>query len=166
MRVLVVDNDRDTADSLAMLLKLAHCEVRVAYDAFSCLEEAVTFLPDLLLADVGMPRMDGNELARQIRQCRSFDRTVLAALTGYADARHRELAASAGFTEYLVKPIPAETLYELLGRVAERIAASRELADESFRQAEIARERARQSRHRRGPDFVQGGQAGGSESTT
>jgi CheY-like chemotaxis protein len=156
MRVLVVDNNRDAADSLAMLLKLVHCEVRVTYDGFACLEEAATFLPDLLLADVGMPRMDGNELARQIRQCKSHDRAFLAAITGFADARHRELAGAAGFDEYLVKPVAAESIYDLLARVAERIGASRELADECFRQAEAARALARQSHNQPGADFVEG----------
>ncbi|HVX15351.1 MAG TPA: response regulator [Pirellulales bacterium] len=138
MRVLVVDNDRDAVDCLAMLLRFANCDVRTAYDGFACLEEATKFLPELLLADLGMPQMDGCELARQIRQCRSLDRTVLAALTGYADAQHRELALAAGFTEYLVKPVPAESLYELLGRVAETVKSSRRLTEECHRQADIS----------------------------
>lgn len=148
MRVLVVDNDRDTADSLAMLLAFAKCDVRVAYDGFSALDEAAQFLPDLLLTDLGMPRLDGTELARRIRQCRSLDQTVLVALTGYADAAHRELAAAAGFTEYLVKPVAMQTVYELLARVAERIEQCRALVDQSLRQAESGRDRARQSRNR------------------
>jgi CheY-like chemotaxis protein len=125
--VLVVDNDRDTADMLAMLLKFAKCEVRVAYDGFSALAEAATFHPDLLLADLAMPQMDGTELARRVRQCEGLDRTVLAALTGYADDKSRALAAAAGFTEYLVKPLPAERIGALLVRVAEMGATSRAL---------------------------------------
>ena len=145
MRVLVVDNDHDTADALAMVLKLAKCEVRVTYDALAALEAAKSFEPDLLLADLAMPWMDGNELARQIRQCLNLDRTVLAALTGYADAEHRGLAAAAGFTEYLVKPAPAQAICELLGRVAERIAASRAMVDESHRLAGIAKAMSRRT---------------------
>ena len=119
MKVLVVDNDHDTADALAMLLKYANCEVRVAYDGPSALDQATKFLPDLLLADLAMPRMDGNELARCVRETKSLDRTVLAVISGYADQQHRELATAAGFTEYLVKPIPIEVIYELLSRIRE-----------------------------------------------
>src|SRR5215469_6557694 len=130
MRVLVVDDHRDTADCLARLLRVTDC------DGVSALEEATKFLPDLLLADLGMPTMDGNELARQIRRCRSLDATVLAALTGYADAEHRELAAAAGFTEYVVKPVPFRLICVLLQRVADRIAASRQMV--AVRGAECA----------------------------
>ena len=155
MRVLVVDNDRDTANALAMLVKLAQCEVRVAYDAFAGLEEAVSFQPDLLLADLGMPGMDGNDLARHIRESKRLEKTVLAAMTGYADAHHRELATAAGFTEYLVKPAAAQAIYELLGRVAERIAESRLLIDECVHHAEAAMKRTRQSGGQPRPDAAQ-----------
>ena len=145
MRVLVVDNDRDTADMLVMLLRLKQCDVRVAYDARSGLEEATKFEPDLLLADLAMPHMSGNELARQVRQHRSLDRTILAALTGYADAKNRELATAAGFTEYLVKPLPVQTLCELLLRVSARVAASQAAIEESAHQADLANAIARRS---------------------
>jgi CheY-like chemotaxis protein len=74
-----------------------------------------------LLADLAMPGMDGIDLARKIRQFQTLDRTVLVAMTGYADARHRELATAAGFTEYLVKPVPVGVIRELLARVETRI---------------------------------------------
>jgi DNA-binding response OmpR family regulator len=154
--VLVVDNDRDTADTLAMLLKFAKCEVRIAYDGAACLAEAATFLPDLLLADLAMPGMDGNDLAREIRQCQNLDRTVLAAMTGYSDASNRGLAAAAGFTEYLVKPAAVQAIHELLARVAQTIAASRELVDECRRQAEAGRQAANQSRDWPEPGAAQG----------
>ena len=69
--------------------------------------------------------MDGTELARRVRQCKSLDGTVLAALTGYTDEKNRALAAAAGFTEYLIKPLPAEKIGALVARVAETIGASR-----------------------------------------
>lgn len=118
MRVLVVDNDRDTADTLGMLLNAVHsCEVRVTYDAATCLIEAALFTPQLLLADLGMPGMDGMELARQIRQCRELDQTILIALTGWGDAEHREQALAAGFDEYLLKPVSLDRISELIARL-------------------------------------------------
>lgn len=129
MRVLVIDNDRDTADLLALLLKTSGCEVRAAYDAFTGLEEAKAFQPRLLLADLAMPGMGGVELARQIRECRELDQTVLAAVTGWTDAAHRELATAAGFAEYLVKPVPLENVLQLVGRVAATVAESERLIE-------------------------------------
>lgn len=146
MRVLVVDNDRDTADVLSLLLKAANCDVQVAYNGAACLELATRFQPDLLLADVGMPAMDGNELARQIRRCRELDHTVLAAVTGWADAAHRQFSIDAGFDEYFVKPVPFDRLCELLDRVRARIARSHQLAEEAHRVASQAHERAEKSR--------------------
>jgi CheY-like chemotaxis protein len=145
MRVLVVDDDHDAANALAMLVKFTKCEVRVAYDAAAGLDEALAFQPDLLMADLGMPGMDGTELARHIRQSRRLDKTILAAMTGYADEPNRELSLAAGFAEYLVKPASAQAIYQLLGRVADRLAESREPIDECFRQVEAARERGKRS---------------------
>ncbi len=138
MRVLVVDDDHDAANTLAMLVRFAKCEVRVAYDAAAGFDEALVFQPDLLLTDLAMPGMDGNELARHIRQSKRLDKTALAAMTGYADEENRQRALAAGFAEYLVKPTSAQEIYELLGRVADRIPESREPIDECFRQAQAA----------------------------
>jgi CheY-like chemotaxis protein len=82
MRVLIVDNDHDTADMLALLLTMAGCDARAAYDPLTCLGTAEIFEPDLLVADLSMPTMDGVELARRIRQSHRLDKTVLAAVTG------------------------------------------------------------------------------------
>lgn len=117
MRVLVVENDHDTADSLAILLRLTHCEVRVCYDGYSALETAAGFCPHLMLVDLGMPGMNGLEFAREVRKRAELDNTLLAALTGYADMEHRNLAAAAGFDEYLVKPVPLPALTAFLQRV-------------------------------------------------
>lgn len=136
MRVLVVDNDRDTADTLGLLLKVARCDVRVTYDAFTCLDEAVRFSPELLLADIAMPSMDGTELVRRMRQSRALDSTVLAAVTGFSDAEHRRLAVAAGFDEYLVKPVPFEQISELIERVEARIAKFRQSADAAIENAD------------------------------
>ncbi len=120
MRVLVVDDQQDAADALAMLLKLTHCDVRVAFNAESALSLAKEFLPNLLLADIGLPVVDGNELARRVRVCPELDRIMLAAITGYADPANRELSLHAGFEEYLVKPVSYDRLRQLLAKVADR----------------------------------------------
>lgn len=117
MRVLVVENDRDTADSLALLLRVARCDARVCYDGFSGLETAAGFRPHLMLVDLGMPVMNGLEFAREVRQRAELDSATLAALTGYADHEHRERALAAGFDEYLVKPVPFQALTDFLERV-------------------------------------------------
>ncbi len=121
MRVLIVDDQHDAANALAKLLKLTRCNVRVAYDVESALSAAREFLPNLVLSDVGLPLVDGNELARRVRSCRELDRTVLAAMSGYADPANREVSLHAGFDEYLVKPIAYESLCQLLARAAQRV---------------------------------------------
>lgn len=117
MRVLVVENDRDTADTLALLLRLARCEARVCYDGQSALETANGFRPHLMLVDLGMPIMNGFEFAREVRERAELDDTMLAALTGYGDSEHRERAVAAGFDEYLLKPVPFTALSNFVERV-------------------------------------------------
>lgn len=145
MRVLIIDDDRDTVDSMASLLEILHCEVRAAYDPFTGLEEATTFQPALLLADLAMPVLSGVELARRVRQCRALDQTVLAAVTGYSDDTYRRAAKEAGFDEYLVKPIAFDLLMELLARVEQRIADSRRLVEQANRIVIEAKKRGKRS---------------------
>ncbi len=103
-RLLVVDDNQDAADSLADLLRLEGHEVRVAYSGVAALEMTESCAPDALFLDIGMPGMDGYEVARRIRQQPGREKVVLAALTGWGQQVDRRRTAEAGFDHHLVKP--------------------------------------------------------------
>jgi CheY-like chemotaxis protein len=111
-RILVVDDNSDAADSLAMLLRLEGHEVHAVYSAPVALEAAKAIQPDVILLDIGLPEMDGYELARRIRK--DTQSMKLVALTGYGRAEDRERAEAAGFDAHLVKPANLEVLERLL----------------------------------------------------
>jgi CheY-like chemotaxis protein/two-component sensor histidine kinase len=115
-RVLVVDDNRDAAESLGMLLEMEHCKVSVAFDGLQALEALETFKPDIALLDIGMPGMDGYELARRIRATPRGRKLVLVALTGWSQADDKKRAADAGFDEHLTKPVDPDVLNRLLNR--------------------------------------------------
>jgi signal transduction histidine kinase len=114
VRVLVVDDNRDAAESLAMLMSLEGHTVTTAFDGPTALAEAATFQPQVVLLDIGMPGMDGYEVARQLRSREATRSTVIVALTGYGQPEDRARAAEAGFTDHLTKPIVAEKLFTLV----------------------------------------------------
>jgi PAS domain S-box-containing protein len=103
-RLLVVDDNKDAADSLAMLLRLQGHEVRVAHSGPAALEMTKTYVPHAVFLDIGMPGMDGYEVARRMRQQPSLENVVLAALTGWGQQEDRRRTAEAGFNHHLVKP--------------------------------------------------------------
>lgn len=108
-RVLVVDDNTSAAASMGMLLKLWHHDVRVTYNAFSALEAARSFKPDVVIADIGMPQMNGFELAKQLRLLPDMQASLLIALTGFGHPVDKAKARLAGFDLHLVKPVdPAE----------------------------------------------------------
>ena len=113
-RLLVVDDNQDAADSLAMLLRLQGHEVRVAYSGLAALEMTKTYTPDVVFLDIGMPGMDGYEVARRMRQQPGLEKTVLAALTGWGQQEDRRRTAEAGFDHHLVKPPEPQILDSLL----------------------------------------------------
>jgi CheY-like chemotaxis protein len=113
-RLLVVDDNKDAAMSLATLLRLQGHEVRIADDGLSALEMATSYHPDLVFLDIGMPRMDGYEVARRMRQMPGLEKTVLAALTGWGQQEDRRRTAKAGFDHHLVKPVETAALENLL----------------------------------------------------
>jgi two-component system CheB/CheR fusion protein len=119
MRVLVVDDSPDAADSLAMLLELWGHEVAVANDPHAALESARARCPEIVLLDIGLPGMDGYELAKQLRR-EGFDRAFLAAITGYGEDEDRRRALEAGFDSHLVKPVDPDVLQALLSRAQSR----------------------------------------------
>jgi signal transduction histidine kinase/CheY-like chemotaxis protein len=113
-RILVVDDEMSTANSLATILKLWNHEVRIAYDGFSALEIARTFKPEVVLTDLGLPRMSGYELAKQLRRAAGSQSMLLIAITGYAQQADFAAAQEAGFDERLVKPLDPSELEDLL----------------------------------------------------
>ncbi len=117
-RLLVVDDNRDAADSLATLLRLQGHDVRVVHDGVAALEAAKRFRPALIFLDLGMPRMDGYEVARRIRTTPGLEGTVLAALTGWGQQEDRRRTAEAGFDHHLVKPPEPKALERLLSDLA------------------------------------------------
>jgi signal transduction histidine kinase/integral membrane sensor domain MASE1/ActR/RegA family two-component response regulator len=103
-RVLVVDDNRDSAESLAELLRLAGHEVRTANDGAAALEAARAYRPEVILLDLGMPGMSGYEVARRLREQGASRDVVLVALTGWGQAEDRRLTKEAGFDYHLTKP--------------------------------------------------------------
>ena len=116
-RVLVVDDNMDAADSLALLLRLSGQEVRVAHDGPTALLAAQAFRPELVLLDLGMPGMDGYEVARRLRQQPESRTALVVALTGWGQDSDRRRSAEAGFDQHLVKPVEPSDLEKLLAEV-------------------------------------------------
>jgi CheY-like chemotaxis protein len=113
-RILVVDDNEDQVQSLVKLLKLLGHEVDSAHDGLSALETAVAFAPDLALVDIGLPRMNGYEVARRIRANPALQHVMLVAQTGWGQEEDRHRSQEAGFDRHLVKPVEISTLQELL----------------------------------------------------
>lgn len=113
-RILIVDDNTDAAELLGELLDLMGHETRVAFDGPSALEIVRTFQPDIAVLDIGLPVMDGYELARRLRELPSLQRTRLVALTGYGQLSDRHGSAAAGFNAHLVKPIEIALLEALI----------------------------------------------------
>jgi PAS domain S-box-containing protein len=113
-RILVVDDNRDAVDSLAMMLKLSGNDVEVAYDGVSALRIAQSLRPDAVVLDIGLPGMDGYEVARRLRLQPETAGALVVAVTGYGQKEDRERAHEAGFDHHLVKPIEADMLLSLL----------------------------------------------------
>jgi signal transduction histidine kinase len=104
LRVLIVDDNRDAAESMAMLQEINGHQTRVAHSGPQALVAALEFIPDVVILDIGLPGMDGYEVAAQLRTVPGLEELFIVALTGYGSATDRQLAESAGFDEHLVKP--------------------------------------------------------------
>jgi len=118
VRVMIVEDHPDAAESLAMLLELLGHQVSAVGDGFAALESAAAEPPQLMLVDVGLPGMDGYEVARRIRATEALREVRLVALTGYAREEDRRRALAAGFDHHLAKPVDPAALRNLLGRIA------------------------------------------------
>jgi CheY-like chemotaxis protein len=124
LRVMVVDDNVDAAQMLAALLEVQGHAVSIEYDARGALERAQRERPDVLLLDIGLPDMDGYELARCLRAQRESAHATLVALTGYGQHQDRKEAEEAGFDHYLVKPADMDQVNAVLAEAARARARS------------------------------------------
>ena len=113
-RVLVVDDNEDSAQTMAMMLELAGHRAQIANDGPAALTAAREFQPHVILLDIGLPGMDGLEVARSIREIPELSTTLLIAMTGYGQEEDRRRTAEAGFAHHLVKPIDPEALKRVI----------------------------------------------------
>jgi CheY-like chemotaxis protein len=114
--VLVADDEPDSAESLALILKLWGCQVRIASNGVSALEVAHGFVPDVVLMDLGMPFLDGWAAARQLRDEPGMREALFVAVTGFGLRGDRRRSREVGFDYHLVKPIDPDVLLEILKR--------------------------------------------------
>jgi len=118
-RILVVDDNADAADSLAMLLQVRGEDVRIAYDGAEALEAEEAFRPSILLLDIGMPKLSGYDVARRVRELRG-DGVLIVALTGWGQEDDRRRAREAGFNHHFTKPVDFDLLLDLIDRETPR----------------------------------------------
>jgi len=114
-RVLVVDDNQDAADSLAMLLLAQGDAVRTAYDGEEAVQMDEAFLPQIVLLDIGLPKMSGFDVARHIR-ARRGPGVLIVAITGWGQEGDRQRSREAGFDHHFTKPVDIERLLELIDR--------------------------------------------------
>ena len=133
-RVLIVDDDVDAANMLSMLLSMQGHHTKVAYNAEEALACTEEFTPDIALLDIGLPRTNGYELARQMRADSRLAGVRLIAITGYGRAEDRRRSAAAGFDDHLVKPVDLATLERSLATRAARTKTPSESEERSYGQ--------------------------------
>ncbi len=117
-RVLLVDDNVDSAQTLALLLEMNGYAVQLAYDGLSAVEAAIAYRPDVALLDIGLPGLDGYQTAQRIREQAQLEGTVLIALTGYGRDTDRERSKQAGFDHHLVKPARFDEIEAILRAVS------------------------------------------------
>jgi len=124
LKVLVVDDNIDAAQVLAMYVSAAGHEVAVEHDPYDALTRAAQFVPDACLLDIGLPGMDGHELARRLRAAPATAHALLVAVTGYGQSQDRDASSQAGFDHHLVKPVDMTDLDRILTAAASGAAAA------------------------------------------
>jgi CheY-like chemotaxis protein len=117
LRVLIADDDRDGTSTLLMLLELEGYVVRAVHGGQEALDQAREFKPDVMLIDIGMPKITGYEAARRLRQRYGDDCPVLIAITGWKQASDKILATLAGFDHHVAKPYEPAVLLSLLAKL-------------------------------------------------
>jgi CheY-like chemotaxis protein len=121
LRVLVVDDNVDTAWTFSMLLKATGHNVRTAHDGPTAIQAALDYRPDVVLLDIGLPGLNGYEVAKRIRHDPVLKNVVLIALTGYGQETDRQTSLQAGFNHHLVKPAHLGQLQKILATVSEQV---------------------------------------------
>jgi len=124
-RILVVDDNRDAAEATKVLLELGGHEVKMVGDGHEALASAPVFAPDVVLLDIGLPMMDGYQVARRLREVAETRASCLIALTGYGQPADRERARAAGFDHHLTKPADPDALLALVDAWIESAGAQR-----------------------------------------
>lgn len=114
MRILIVEDNKDTADSLANLLRIKGHETSVVYNAYKALETAKPYKADIVLLDIGLPDIDGYELVKRLRA--DDVHSIFVALTGYGEPEDIEKALDSGFDAHITKPIELDELEHIFGR--------------------------------------------------
>lgn len=146
MKVLVVEDDDDTAESTSLLLRTFGCETELACSGTAALEKAPAFKPDLMLIDLAMPHFDGLELANRFRLIPAFNKTPMIAVSGYVDAKSRRRAFDGGFDGFVSKPFTKDDLAAACDRVQVLIAQAKALINMSKAAVAASRELTRRSR--------------------
>ena len=118
LRILVVDDSVDSAESMSLVLGIGGHEVRVEHNGPDALRAAEEYRPDVVLMDIGMPGMNGYEVARKMRESPAMRQAALIAMTGYGRQADRDQSKAAGFNHHLVKPVDFDTLHNLLSTAA------------------------------------------------
>lgn len=118
LRILIVDDNEDAANSLGTLVKLWGYEAHIAFDGVTALVEANDFRPDVVLCDLAMPNIDGCKVAESLRRHTALSGTLLIAITAHSDETYRQRSARAGFHAHLIKPVDSEGLQRLIGSQA------------------------------------------------
>jgi len=115
-RIIVADDNADYAESTAIILRMEGHEVHTAYDGMQTVELADSLRPEVVLLDIGLPKLNGYEAARRIRAMDGMENALLVAISGWGQRRDRELAQAAGFDQHLVKPVDPDVLVQLIAR--------------------------------------------------
>lgn len=123
LRILVVDDNYDAAESMTVLLGLFGNEVEMRHDGIAAVEAFTAFKPNVILLDISLPGLDGYGAAEQIRRLPGGAAVALVAMTGHGGAGDMRRSAAAGFDKHLVKPVQPNTLIELLSSIAQAAAS-------------------------------------------
>ncbi len=137
-RILIVDDNQDSAMSLGMMLGLMGNETRTAHDGLAAVEAAAAFRPDLILLDIGLPKLNGYEACRRIREQPWSEGMVIVALTGWGQEEDRRRSAEAGFDDHMVKPVEVDALGKLMATPARQGAAADHRPDRGADETRVA----------------------------